>query len=141
MLIPAIDLQDGRVVQLQQGERLALAFNDLDEWLQRFAAYPLVQVIALDAAKGRGTNDVLVARACAALPCRVGGGIRTTARAREMLAIGAREVIAGSALFTSSGSRCRSRRDWTAPASGLTRATASASSRKPGWTSVSGFSR
>lgn len=103
MLIPAIDLQDGRVVQLQQGERLALAFDDLDEWLQRFSTYPLVQVIDLDAAKGRGRNDAMVARACAALPCRVGGGIRDGARAREIIALGAREVIAGSALFGSSG--------------------------------------
>jgi phosphoribosylformimino-5-aminoimidazole carboxamide ribotide isomerase len=99
MLIPAIDLQGGRVVQLVQGERLALAFDDLDEWLHRFAPFPLVQVIDLDAAKGRGDNDGLVRRACQALPCRVGGGIRTIDRARELLELGAREVILGSALF------------------------------------------
>jgi phosphoribosylformimino-5-aminoimidazole carboxamide ribotide isomerase len=99
MLIPAIDLQDGRVVQLVQGERLALAFDDLDEWLRRFAAYPLVQVIDLDAARGRGSNDDMVRRACAALPCRVGGGIRTIDRARTIVGLGGREVILGSALF------------------------------------------
>jgi phosphoribosylformimino-5-aminoimidazole carboxamide ribotide isomerase len=103
VLIPAIDLQGGRVVQLQQGERLALAFEDLGEWLRRFAGYPLVQVIDLDAARGRPANDAMVACACAALPCRVGGGIRTVARAREVLGLGAREVIAGSALFNTEG--------------------------------------
>ena len=103
MLIPAIDLQDGRVVQLRQGEHLALAFDDLDQWLQRFAGYPLVQVVDLDAAKERGANDAMVARACAALPCRVGGGIRNVTRAREVLALGARELIVGSALFSNSG--------------------------------------
>jgi phosphoribosylformimino-5-aminoimidazole carboxamide ribotide isomerase len=100
MLIPAIDLQGGRVVQLVQGERLALAFDDLDEWLQRFAAYPLVQVIDLDAAKQHGTNDDLVRRACRALRCRVGGGVRSLARAQALLEAGAQEVIFGSALFS-----------------------------------------
>jgi phosphoribosylformimino-5-aminoimidazole carboxamide ribotide isomerase len=99
MLIPAIDIQGGRVVQLVQGERLALAFDDLDAWLARFARFPLVQVIDLDAAKGTGRNDALVRRACAARPCRVGGGLRTIDTAREMLSAGALEVILGSALF------------------------------------------
>jgi phosphoribosylformimino-5-aminoimidazole carboxamide ribotide isomerase len=99
MLIPAIDLQGGRVVQLVQGERLALAFDDLDEWLRRFSAFPLVQVIDLDAAKGTGANRELVRRACQALPCRIGGGIRTIDDARALLEAGAREVILGSALF------------------------------------------
>lgn len=99
MLIPAIDLQGGQVVQLVQGKHLALAFDNLDEWLKRFANFPLVQVIDLDAAKGKGENAALVARACAALPCRVGGGIRTLDRARQVLDAGAREVIFGSALF------------------------------------------
>jgi phosphoribosylformimino-5-aminoimidazole carboxamide ribotide isomerase len=99
VLIPAIDLQGARVVQLVQGERLALSFDDLDQWLARFAGFPLVQVIDLDAAKGTGRNDALVKRACAALPCRVGGGVRSVERAQELLAAGAREVIVGSALF------------------------------------------
>jgi phosphoribosylformimino-5-aminoimidazole carboxamide ribotide isomerase len=99
MLIPAIDLQGGRVVQLVQGQRLALAFDDLDEWLHRFAGFPLVQVIDLDAARGTGANEPLVGRACAALPCRVGGGIRSVPAAERFIDIGAREVIFGSALF------------------------------------------
>lgn len=99
MLIPAIDLQGGRVVQLIQGERLALAFDDLDEWLRRFSGFSLVQIIDLDAAKGVGSNRELVQRAAAALSCRVGGGIRTIDRARAILEDGAREVIFGSAFF------------------------------------------
>lgn len=103
MLIPAIDLQGGQVVQLVQGESLALAFDDLDEWLQKFAAFPLVQVIDLDAAKGTGRNDALIHRACAALPCRVGGGVRSVERAAQLLEAGAREVIVGSSLFRDDG--------------------------------------
>jgi phosphoribosylformimino-5-aminoimidazole carboxamide ribotide isomerase len=99
VLIPAIDLQAGRVVQLVQGQTLALAFDDLDEWLDRFAAFPVVQVIDLDAALGVGRNDDLVRRACQKLRCRVGGGVRSTDRARELLDGGAREVIFGSAMF------------------------------------------
>ena len=99
MLIPAIDLQGGRVVQLVQGDSVALAFDDVDEWLRKFAAFPLVQVIDLDAARGTGSNEALVERACGALPCRVGGGVRTVERARQLLGLGAREVILGSAFF------------------------------------------
>jgi phosphoribosylformimino-5-aminoimidazole carboxamide ribotide isomerase len=98
-LIPSIDLSGGRVVQLVQGERLAVESNDIDLWIGRFAGYPLVQLIDLDAARGIGSNDALVTRVIGALPCRVGGGIRTVDRARALVDAGARDVIVGSALF------------------------------------------
>jgi phosphoribosylformimino-5-aminoimidazole carboxamide ribotide isomerase len=103
MLIPSIDLMGGRVVQLEQGERLALASTDLDGWIARFANYPLVQLIDLDAAMGHGDNRALVEKVCRELPCQVGGGVRSADRARELLALGARRVIVGSALFSPSG--------------------------------------
>jgi phosphoribosylformimino-5-aminoimidazole carboxamide ribotide isomerase len=99
MLIPSIDLQGGRIVQLVQGERLAIETTDIDHWVERFSAQPKVQLIDLDAAKGEGTNEPLVARICSALPCQVGGGIRSVERARHVLALGARKVILGSSLF------------------------------------------
>lgn len=99
MLIPSIDLQGGRIVQLVQGEKLAVETDDVDAWVARFAKYSKVQLIDLDAAKGEGANEALVARICGALPCRVGGGIRTIERAEATLAIGATKVILGSALF------------------------------------------
>src|SRR5262245_10926362 len=99
MLIPSIDLQDGHVVQLVQGERLAIEVPDPEPWIARFSGFPRVQLIDLDAARGRGDNGALVQSICSRLPCRVGGGIRTVARAREVLARGAHAVIAGSALF------------------------------------------
>lgn len=100
MLIPSIDLQGGRIVQLVQGERLAVETSDVDTWIQKFAPYPKVQLIDLDAAKGAGRNQALVARICAALPCRVGGGIRSIERAKATLALGATKVILGSSLFS-----------------------------------------
>ena len=99
MLIPSIDLQGGKIVQLVQGERLAIETDDVDAWIERFSAYPKVQLIDLDAAKGAGFNEALVARICAALPCRVGGGIRTVDRAEAVLSLGATRVIVGSSLF------------------------------------------
>ncbi len=100
MIIPSIDLQNGRVVQLVQGERLALE-RDLDAMLAAFAGFPCLQVIDLDAAKGDGGNDALVRRCCeAGFEVRVGGGIRSRARAEQALAWGAAQVIAGSAAFT-----------------------------------------
>jgi phosphoribosylformimino-5-aminoimidazole carboxamide ribotide isomerase len=99
MLIPSIDLQGGKIVQLMQGERLAIETTDVDGWIQKFASYPKVQLIDLDAAKGAGSNEALVARICTALPCRVGGGIRSIERARTILGLGATKVILGSSLF------------------------------------------
>jgi phosphoribosylformimino-5-aminoimidazole carboxamide ribotide isomerase len=93
----------GRVVQLEQGERLALESADLDGWIARFASYPLVQLIDLDAAMGRGDNRRLVEKVCRALPCQVGGGVRSVQRARELLSLGVHRVIVGSALFTPTG--------------------------------------
>jgi len=99
MLIPSIDLQGGAVVQLVQGERLAIKDDDVFRWVRRFQKYPKVQVIDLDAAMGTGDNILLVRAIAGALTCRVGGGIRTIERAQDVLAAGARAVIAGSSLF------------------------------------------
>lgn len=99
MLIPSIDLLGGRIVQLVQGERLALESDAIGEWIDRFAGWPKVQLIDLDAAKAQGDNDALVGRICGSLPCRVGGGIRSLPRARAVIDRGATHVIVGSALF------------------------------------------
>ena len=99
MLIPSIDLKGGQVVQLIQGERPAIATDDLDLWINRFRGFPRVQLIDLDAAMGTGTNDKLLRQVASVLPCRVGGGIRTVDRASEVLEYGAEAVIIGSSLF------------------------------------------
>jgi phosphoribosylformimino-5-aminoimidazole carboxamide ribotide isomerase len=99
LLIPSIDLMGGQIVQLVRGEKLQLAFDDFDYWIDRFARYPLVQLIDLDAAMRQGDNRALIARISRQLPCQVGGGIGTIAKAEEVLRSGARKVIVGSALF------------------------------------------
>src|SRR5215467_2782273 len=99
MLIPAIDLKDGAVVQLVQGEKLAIRDEDIEKWVKRFERFPKVQVIDLDAAMGKGDNLAIVRQIAPRLSCRVGGGVRTVERAKEILAGGAAQVIVGSALF------------------------------------------
>ena len=99
MLIPSIDLQNGHVVQLVQGERLAIEAPDPEPWIVRFSTFPRVQLIDLDAARGRGDHSDLVSTICRRLPCRVGGGIRTVERAERVLDRGARAVIVSSSLF------------------------------------------
>ena len=99
MLIPSIDLQGGAVVQLVQGERLAIRDEDVLGWVKRFEKFPKVQIIDLDAAMNVGDNLAIVRQIAGALSCRVGGGVRTVHRAQDILAAGAQQVIAGSALF------------------------------------------
>jgi phosphoribosylformimino-5-aminoimidazole carboxamide ribotide isomerase len=99
VLIPSIDLMSGKIVQLVQGEKKALEFDDFEYWIERFSSYPLIQLIDLDAAMGRGNNRELIAMICKRLPCQTGGGIRDVARASELLALGAKRVIFGSALL------------------------------------------
>jgi phosphoribosylformimino-5-aminoimidazole carboxamide ribotide isomerase len=99
MLIPSIDLMGGRIVQLVQGEKLKLAFDDFDYWIERFAKYPLVQLIDLDAAMRQGENTALIKMICKRLPCQVGGGLRSPEDGRRLLDAGAKRVIYGSSLF------------------------------------------
>src|SRR6202521_4681037 len=104
MMIPCIDLQDGRAVQLVHGRERKLAVDDVFGLLDRFGRYPLIHVIDLDAAMRKGSNAKLVHALCAAakrrkMRVRVGGGIRTVAQAVRIAGWGAEKVIVGSAAF------------------------------------------
>ena len=103
MLIPSIDLLGGRIVQLVQGEKLRLAFDDFEYWIEKISRFPLVQLIDLDAAMRQGENSALVERIAKRLPVQAGGGIHTVERARQVLEAGAQRVIIGSALFSAEG--------------------------------------
>ena len=103
MIFPCIDLMDGKVVQLVQGREKALEGDAPLEMLRKFAAFPEIQVIDLDAAMGRGSNDALVTLLASRAACRVGGGVRTVDRAQSLVEQGARKVIAGTAAFNAEG--------------------------------------
>ena len=103
MLIPSIDLLGGQIVQLVQGEKLRLAFDDFEYWIEKFSRFPLVQLIDLDAAMRQGDNSALVAQIAKRLPVQAGGGIATIERAQQVLDAGAQRVIIGSALFSAEG--------------------------------------
>ncbi len=99
MLIPSIDIMDGKVVQLVQGAKKALEYDDVDEWIERFRRYPIVQLIDLDAALRQGSNRDLIRYICERIPCQVGGGIRTSQDAQAIFRSGAKKVIIGSSLL------------------------------------------
>jgi len=103
MIFPCIDLLDGKVVQLVQGRDKALEGEPPLEMLRRFAAFPEIQVIDLNAAMGTGSNSDLVRLAAEHARVRVGGGVRTVERARELVAQGAHKIIVGTAAFAADG--------------------------------------
>ncbi len=110
LIIPCIDLMAGRVVQLVRGERKALEREDPLAMLDEFAGFSQIQVIDLDAALGRGSNDVAVRALCArasrdGIKIRAGGGVRSVERAQELLTAGADKVIVGTAAFSDNGIR------------------------------------
>ena len=93
-------------MQLVQGEKLKLAFDDFDYWIERFSKYPMVQLIDLDAAMRQGDNRALIEMVCKRLPCQVGGGLQSPEDGQRLLDAGAKRVIYGSSLF-------RRGRGWT----------------------------
>jgi len=105
MLIPCIDLQNGQAVQLVHGRKRELAIRDVFGLVERFAGYPWLHLIDLDAAMRKGQNNRLVKLVCQRasqvekMQVRVGGGIRTTRRAESLLSFGADQIIIGSAAF------------------------------------------
>jgi phosphoribosylformimino-5-aminoimidazole carboxamide ribotide isomerase len=103
MIIPCIDLMDGKVVQLVQGREKALEGGTPEEMLRTFQAFPEIQVIDLDAAMERGSNDALVEFLAARAAIRAGGGVRSAQRASTLVAQGARKVIIGTAAFSENG--------------------------------------
>ena len=103
MIIPCIDLMGGVVVQLVQGREKALDAGPIEAVLEKFAAFPVIQVIDLDAAIGTGSNEKIVEQFAAQRRVRIGGGIRTVEKARRLLDCGAEKVIVGTAAFQADG--------------------------------------
>ena len=103
MIIPCIDLMDGKVVQLVQGRDKVLEGHSPDRMLELFAGFAQIQVIDLDAALGKGSNHGLLQHLAAQATVRAGGGVRTVARAEELLGQGAYRVIVGTAAFGPDG--------------------------------------
>ncbi len=103
MIIPCIDLMDGKVVQLIQGRKKALEGKSPDETLQLFADFSQIQVIDLDAAMGKGSNSIILKHLAQRATVRAGGGVRTVDRAEELIQQGAYRVIVGTAAFAADG--------------------------------------
>jgi phosphoribosyl-ATP pyrophosphohydrolase/phosphoribosyl-AMP cyclohydrolase len=105
MVIASIDVQGGRVVQLRQGSELILRRDDPAGLAEEFNRYGEVAVIDLDAAMGTGNNSGLIKPLLRKAECRVGGGIRTPEQAKELVSLGARKIILGSAVFRNPGGK------------------------------------
>jgi phosphoribosylformimino-5-aminoimidazole carboxamide ribotide isomerase len=103
MIIPCIDLLEGKVVQLVQGREKALEGDTPDRMIEKFAAFPVIQVIDLDAAIGSGSNEEVVEYIATRASTRVGGGVRSPEKARRLIDLGVERVIVGTAAFNKEG--------------------------------------
>ena len=103
MIIPCIDLMGGKVVQLVQGREKALEGDTPDRMLEKFSAFPVIQVIDLDAAIGSGSNEALVEHIAGRARTRVGGGVRSPQKAARLIELGVERVIVGTAAFDGAG--------------------------------------
>jgi phosphoribosylformimino-5-aminoimidazole carboxamide ribotide isomerase len=103
MIIPCIDLQNRKVVQLVQGREKALEGGSPQEMLDKFAAFPVIQVIDLDAAIGTGANEDIVQWIAARARIRVGGGVRSPGKAQRLAELGVDKIIVGTAAFGPKG--------------------------------------
>jgi phosphoribosyl-ATP pyrophosphohydrolase len=97
MIVPSIDIMNGRAVQLRRGRELVLDGGDPIERLEEFAIAGDVAVVDLDAALGRGSNATIIRDLVRRARCRVGGGIRDLDAARRWLDAGAMQVMIGTA--------------------------------------------
>lgn len=104
LILPAIDLKAGKCVRLLRGEMNAETVYGNDpiaigqRWVSEGAEY--LHVVDLDGAvSGEAVNGAAIAALCKTLPIpiEVGGGVRSVARAAELLERGADRVIFGTA--------------------------------------------
>lgn len=103
MIIPCIDLMGGKVVQLVRGREKALEAESAQVMLEKFSAFPTIQVIDLDAATGAGSNEQMIEQVASRGGMRVGGGIRSVEKASRLAARGADKIIIGTSAFAGNG--------------------------------------
>jgi phosphoribosyl-ATP pyrophosphohydrolase len=97
MLVPSIDIMQGKAVQLKQGKDFVLESNKTPlELAREFNRFGEVAVIDLDAAMGKGSNFELIESICRVADVRVGGGIRDKEMGTALLKAGAKRLIVGT---------------------------------------------
>ncbi len=100
-VIPAVDIKDGKCVQLRQGKEDDVIFESDDPvkvakvWVERGAK--VLHVVDLSGSfKGKLTHEDTILKISEFSEVQVGGGIRDTETARRLLDLGVERVIVGT---------------------------------------------
>ena len=104
LIIPAIDLLDGKVVRLYKGQRenCKIYENNPVKIVKKWKKHgvKLIHVVDLNAAFASGNNLIIISRIIKeGIDVQIGGGIHTPDKAEKLIKLGVKRIVIGSKII------------------------------------------